>query len=113
MIFESIGIGLWLLASIFLGSKVVKSGYGPARVQLESWVKAEGLKFVSASPRLFWRGPFFLANGMQKVFRFAAMDPDGTVRRGWACCGWFFVSWKSGLEDKVVVQWDFTPLPVV
>lgn len=105
MISELVVIGL-LAGTIFLGGKIIKSGHRPARSQLESWVKAEGLNFISASPRLFWRGPFFLANGMQKVFRFAAMDSDGMVRRGWACCGWFFTSWKTGLEDKVIVEWD-------
>jgi hypothetical protein len=78
----------------------------PAGAQLEGWVRNAGFQFVSASPRLFWRGPFFLANGMQKVFRFAAMDSDGVIKHGWASSGWSFTSWSTGLEDKVVVKWD-------
>ena len=84
----------------------VKSTFGPARSQLETWAGSKGFKLISASPRLIWRGPFFLDSGMRKVFRIVAMDEHGVVRRGWACCGWFFASWKSGLEDKVVVEWD-------
>jgi hypothetical protein len=99
------GLAFWA-TGLAVATKITKSGYGPARSQLQSWVGTQGLNMVSASPRLFWRGPFFFANGMQKVFRFAAMDGDGVVKRGWARCGWSFTSWKTGLEDKVVVEWD-------
>jgi hypothetical protein len=103
---EALGGVAFLAAGLAVTCRIMKSGFGPAQVQLERWASTQGFELVSASPRLFWRGPFFFASGMQKVFRIVARDGEGVVKRGWIRFGWALSSWTSGLEEKVVVKWD-------
>ncbi|RBP38020.1 hypothetical protein DES53_11218 [Roseimicrobium gellanilyticum] len=80
---------------------------GHARELLNRWAQSQELTIESADLRVFLRGPFFWATAQRRVFRISVKDAHGVARRGWACCGWTFASWKTGMEEKVVVEWDF------
>ena len=70
---------------------------------LNHWAQANGYEIVSLKRCWFWRGPFFFSSKSQEVYYVTVRTADGEERRGWVCCG----SWFLGmLSDQAFVKWD-------
>ena len=79
--------------------------YERARESLEQWGRLHGYRIASAESRTFFKGPFFLSAGKNRVvYYFTAQNVrSGNIQSGYACCGGYF----SGMwSDQVEVIWD-------
>jgi hypothetical protein len=78
--------------------------YARAGQILERWAQDSGYKIVSSKRCWFWKGPFsFWTSRSQEVYYVTVRTPDGQLRRGWVCCGGWFL---GVLSDQAEVRWD-------
>ena len=71
---------------------------------LEQWAEENGYEIISSEHRWLMTGPFLWRKGKgQEVYYVTIRTSGGQVRRGWVCCGgWFLGLWGNAAN----VEWD-------
>ena len=77
--------------------------FSRSRRMLEKWAVDNNYQIISASIRLFRRGPFFWTTSKNQVVYYVTIRTSEGIKNGWVRCG----SWAWGIfQDKVEVRWD-------
>ena len=93
---------LIFVAALGVGGMVYGMATRSERIVRE-WAVKNGLDLEEAEFRMFRKGPFWFSGRGQVVYRVAARDAQGRLRRGWVRCGGFLL---GVMENKVEARWD-------
>ena len=91
-----------VLAALGVGGSIYRMTTRSQQM-MRDWAVKNHLELEEAELRMFGKGPFWWSSKWQVVYRVAARDTQGRLRRGWVQCG----DWLLGMMgDRVEVRWD-------